>query len=199
MKTSARNSFTGKVSAIRSGNMGDARSRFLQYTKAGGQDLPGLVNRRQTEASWFGGAAPTDDSPEGARLAASMRPQQAPASSGEVMLASGRGTVPAGAAGVILVGLDTPSVDLEQSKELESHHAIHRHDMAILEGVVLSGVEEGLYTLIALPLRMEHGDASPVRAILVSEFSEAKEKRRRSCDRRLSCPGRRPGPRRWAR
>lgn len=38
------------------------------------------------------------DSPEGGRLAASMRPQQAPASSGEVMLASGRGTVPTSAA-----------------------------------------------------------------------------------------------------
>lgn len=89
----------GLGDAIRSGNMGDARSRFLQYTKAGGQDLPGLVNRRQAEAAWIGGAAPpSDDSPEGARLAASMRPQQAPVSSGEVMLASGRGTVPTGAA-----------------------------------------------------------------------------------------------------
>ena len=89
----------GLGDAIRSGNMEDARSRFLQYTKAGGQDLPGLVNRRQAEAAWFGGAAPPpDESPEGARLAASMRPQQAPASSGEVMLASGRGTVPTGGA-----------------------------------------------------------------------------------------------------
>ena len=68
--------------------------------------------------------------------------------------------------GVRLVGIDTPSVDLFESKDLESHHAIARHDMAILEGLVLSGVPEGLYELIALPLRLEGFDASPVRAVL---------------------------------
>ena len=38
--------------------------------------------------------------------------------------------------------------------------------MAILEGVVLSGVPEGDYELIALPLKLTGFDASPVRAIL---------------------------------
>ena len=38
--------------------------------------------------------------------------------------------------------------------------------MAIIEGVVLDGVPEGRYELIALPLRIEGGDASPVRAVL---------------------------------
>jgi arylformamidase len=38
--------------------------------------------------------------------------------------------------------------------------------MAILEGLVLEGVEEGHYELIALPLRLEGFDASPVRAVL---------------------------------
>ena len=69
--------------------------------------------------------------------------------------------------GVRLVGIDTPSVDLCHDKILESHTAIHEHDMGILEGVVLDGVEEGLYTLIALPLKIEHADASPVRAVLI--------------------------------
>ena len=71
--------------------------------------------------------------------------------------------------GVQLVGLDTPSVDPCESKALESHNAIAERDMAILEGVVLTGVEDGLYTLIALPLRIEGADASPVRAILVTD------------------------------
>ena len=69
--------------------------------------------------------------------------------------------------GGLLVGLDTPSVDPADSKALESHQAIYRGNMAILEGVVLEGVPDGVYTLIALPLKIEGGDASPVRAILV--------------------------------
>ena len=38
--------------------------------------------------------------------------------------------------------------------------------MANLEGIVLTDVDEGDYELIALPLRIKGGDASPVRAVL---------------------------------
>ena len=40
------------------------------------------------------------------------------------------------------------------------------HDMSIMEGLVLKDVPEGIYELIALPLRLVGFDASPVRAIL---------------------------------
>lgn len=70
-------------------------------------------------------------------------------------------------AGVRLIGIDTPSVDPEDSKQLESHQMIARHDLAVLEGLVLSQVPEGLYSLLALPLRIEGADAAPVRAILM--------------------------------
>jgi len=70
-------------------------------------------------------------------------------------------------AGVRLVGIDTPSVDLFDDKVLESHTAVAGHDMAILEGIVLTEVPDGHYTLIALPLPIEGADASPVRAVLV--------------------------------
>ncbi|MEM6731002.1 MAG: cyclase family protein [Myxococcota bacterium] len=69
--------------------------------------------------------------------------------------------------GVRLVGIDTPSVDPATSKQLESHTAIARHDMAILEGVVLEDVRPGLYTLAAFPLKLAGADASPVRAVLI--------------------------------
>jgi arylformamidase len=72
--------------------------------------------------------------------------------------------------GVILVGIDTPSVDPFDSKPLEAHHALARHNMANLEGLVLDGVAEGAYELIALPLRIVGGDASPVRAVLRTTF-----------------------------
>jgi Predicted metal-dependent hydrolase len=68
--------------------------------------------------------------------------------------------------GVITVGIDTPSVDLFESKDLPAHRAILDHDMAILEGLVLDKVPQGIYELIALPLPLVGFDASPVRAIL---------------------------------
>ncbi|MFD1189777.1 arylformamidase [Phenylobacterium conjunctum] len=73
-----------------------------------------------------------------------------------------------GAAGVVLIGLDSPSMDPESAKELVGHLAVRRRRMAILEGLVLDAVEEGLYELIAPPLRLEGADAAPVRALLRS-------------------------------
>lgn len=68
--------------------------------------------------------------------------------------------------GVRLVGIDTPSVDISDDTELLAHQAIYRHDMAILEGLLLTGVPDGVYQLTALPLRLRGADASPVRAVL---------------------------------
>jgi arylformamidase len=68
--------------------------------------------------------------------------------------------------GVKLIGIDTPSVDLFESKDLPTHQAFLRCRMAILEGLVLSKLPEGVYELIALPLRLVGFDASPVRAVL---------------------------------
>jgi len=70
--------------------------------------------------------------------------------------------------GVMLVGIDTPSVDPCNDQELLSHHAIARHDLCILEGVVLHDVAPGLYHLVAPPLPLEGADASPVRALLLT-------------------------------
>lgn len=71
--------------------------------------------------------------------------------------------------GVVLVGIDTPSVDLCHDRVLLAHQAIARRDLAILEGVVLGHVPDGRYTLLALPLKLAGADASPVRAALVPE------------------------------
>ncbi|MDA8793172.1 cyclase family protein [Bacteriovoracaceae bacterium] len=65
------------------------------------------------------------------------------------------------------VGIDTPSVDPANSKELETHRNIFTHNMAILEGIDLDQVEPGEYFLNALPLKIKKGDASPVRAVLL--------------------------------
>lgn len=70
-------------------------------------------------------------------------------------------------AGVELLGVDLPSVDAIDSRTLPNHHRLCGHGIAILEGLRLDDAAEGLYTLIALPLRIEGGDASPVRAVLL--------------------------------
>ncbi|MEO0462348.1 MAG: arylformamidase [Pseudomonadota bacterium] len=68
--------------------------------------------------------------------------------------------------GVKLVGIDTPSIDPQSSTDMLAHKAVLKHDMRVLEGLALDDVPQGRYELIALPLAIERGDASPVRAIL---------------------------------
>lgn len=68
--------------------------------------------------------------------------------------------------GALLVGTDAPSLDPQDSKTLDAHHAVRAARMAILEGIVLDEVPEGDYELVALPLKLADMDASPVRAIL---------------------------------
>lgn len=70
--------------------------------------------------------------------------------------------------GVRLIGIDSPSLDPQDSKTMESHMAVQRHQMAILEGIVLDQIVAGDYELIALPLKLAGLDASPVRAVLRS-------------------------------
>ena len=68
--------------------------------------------------------------------------------------------------GVRLVGIDSQSVDPASSKTLDSHHRLLKLDLRVLENLVLDDVPEGDYELIALPLKLTTGDASPVRAVL---------------------------------
>ncbi len=68
--------------------------------------------------------------------------------------------------GVRLIGVDTPSVDPEDSKTLDAHHSLNNNGVMILENIVLDKVEPGDYELIALPLSLTDSDGSPVRAVL---------------------------------
>jgi arylformamidase len=68
--------------------------------------------------------------------------------------------------GMRLIGVDVPSVDPETSKELPSHMVCKRHDIRIVENLVLADVAPGDYELIALPLKLIGLDAAPVRAVL---------------------------------
>ncbi len=74
--------------------------------------------------------------------------------------------------GVVLVGIDTPSVDFVDSKTLDSHHALLQASMVWLENLDLTDVTttSPAHTppfLVALPLKLMELEASPVRAILL--------------------------------
>jgi arylformamidase len=71
-------------------------------------------------------------------------------------------------AGVELVGVDTPSVDVFSSDELPAHHALLECGMTWIEGLWLENAPPGLYELVALPMLLVGAEAAPVRAILRS-------------------------------
>ena len=68
--------------------------------------------------------------------------------------------------GVKLVGFDVPSVDKLESKTLPIHAACFAAGLLIVESLDLSRVVSGVYEFIGLPLRINAGDGSPIRAVL---------------------------------
>ena len=68
--------------------------------------------------------------------------------------------------GVLLIGIDSASIDPADSKLLASHQVIRQRGLRVLENLLLDDVPEGDYELIALPLKLTTACASPVRAVL---------------------------------
>jgi arylformamidase len=68
-----------------------------------------------------------------------------------------------------LIGVDALSVETEASVNNGApvHRLLLANGVAILEDLDLTDVPDGDYTLVALPLRLQHSEASPVRAILL--------------------------------
>jgi len=65
------------------------------------------------------------------------------------------------------VGIDYLSVDPYDSEDYPVHKILLGRGIPVLEGLVLDDVPEGDYILSAFPLKIEDGDGSPVRALLV--------------------------------
>lgn len=68
--------------------------------------------------------------------------------------------------GIRLIGVDTPSVDSLDSEDLKTHHALFHHGIHILENIRLDHVHMGICELSAVPLALQNGDGSPVRAVI---------------------------------
>jgi len=53
--------------------------------------------------------------------------------------------------------------------EAEIHQTIMAPGLAVIENVILDGVEDGEYTLCAFPIKIGGCDGAPVRAVLIAE------------------------------
>jgi arylformamidase len=70
--------------------------------------------------------------------------------------------------GLRLVGIDYLSIDKFKSESHPSHFVLLKKNIPILEGLNLSAVPPGEYTLIALPLNLQDADGAPARVILMN-------------------------------
>ncbi len=108
----------------------------------------------------------------GAEDAAEILEKARAADAAERILAAGPCTLTeAGArvfagAGLLLYGNESQTVGPEDAP-MAVHLILLGADTALLEGVVLSGVEEGRYFLNAAPLKAAEGDGAPCRAWLM--------------------------------
>ena len=67
---------------------------------------------------------------------------------------------------IILLGLDVPSVDALDSKEVAAHHALYLNGVHIVENLLLQSIPPGLYEFIGLPLKIVGADGAPLRAVI---------------------------------
>ena len=70
--------------------------------------------------------------------------------------------------GVGLIGIDYITIDRYNDSTFAVHHKILGNDILILEGIDLSEIPPGRFTLFCPALKIKEGEASPVRAFLVS-------------------------------
>lgn len=64
-----------------------------------------------------------------------------------------------------LIGTDAQSIAEEDSTDV--HRLLLGRGIPLLEGLDLSNAPDGVYTLIALPLKLGGADGAPVRAVLI--------------------------------
>jgi arylformamidase len=69
--------------------------------------------------------------------------------------------------GIELIGVDYLSVEEKGSQGHPVHVKLLSHNVVIVEGLDLSAIEPGDYTLVCLPLKILGGDGGPARALLI--------------------------------
>lgn len=67
---------------------------------------------------------------------------------------------------VSLIGIDYLSIEKFQSDGSPVHKLLLKNNVTILEGLNLSGVKEGVYELICMPLKLHGCEGAPARVLL---------------------------------
>jgi len=70
------------------------------------------------------------------------------------------------ASGVLLLGVEGPSVDPPGASDLRVHRRLLGAGVVVVEGLDLSEVPAGAYWLVCLPLKLQDGDGAPARVVL---------------------------------
>jgi len=73
--------------------------------------------------------------------------------------------------GITCIGTDAPSIEAFEG-DGSVHRRLLERGMIILELLDLGGVPGGIYTMIALPLRLKGADGSPIRVILCRQDAQ---------------------------
>lgn len=69
--------------------------------------------------------------------------------------------------GIRLIGTDFLSIEARGAPGHPTHRTLLEAGIVIVEGLDLSRVEPGEYTLVCLPLKIVGGDGAPARAVLI--------------------------------
>lgn len=67
--------------------------------------------------------------------------------------------------GIVLTGIDGLSIAIAQELN-ETHQVLLKKDIVIVEVLNLTGIPEGNYEMICLPIKMEGAEAAPARVLL---------------------------------
>ncbi len=70
--------------------------------------------------------------------------------------------------GLVLIGTDAVSI-AAPFDELRTHLELARAGVVVLENLFLEGVQDGVYTLSAFPIKLSGLEAAPCRAVLIDE------------------------------
>lgn len=68
--------------------------------------------------------------------------------------------------GIKLVGIDYLSIEEFEPEKYNTHYVLLGRGVVVLEGLDLSAIEPGEYTIFALPLKIKNGDGAPGRVLL---------------------------------
>lgn len=71
--------------------------------------------------------------------------------------------------GIELIGIDFLSIEARGAPGHPTHRTLLEAGVVILEGLDLSRVEPGTYTLVCFPLKIADGDGAPTRAVLLQD------------------------------